>query len=351
MGRLFVTSCVAAAALLLPDTALAHVGSNAPVATNFEARISGVKPATDAVRAKVVDGDRQLWLRVNAHTTVLIPGAVGEPLLRFDHGGVYVNRHSLTAQSDRIDRFDLRPGPNPRMRPLWHRLTTGHSYRWHEHRLHAFEPLARGHQATTVIGHWSVPLLIDGRRHALEGVLVYRPPGSAWPWIVLTCALAAVTSAALLLPSPAAQGVAVLVALVVTLLVWAVRIGRELYGRPGVGVTGYVEIALTSLVGIALLCGLLNRDQPVRLFTAWLASFGCLYQGLTMLPLLTHAVALTVLPSFGTRITVAVILGLGGGLLAITMREQFADDVDERTTDAKAETKHTPRPIRRPGPT
>ena len=52
---------------------------------------------------------------------VLIPGAEGEPLLRFDRDGVFVNLRSLTAQSDRIDRFDLRPDPNPHARPLWHR--------------------------------------------------------------------------------------------------------------------------------------------------------------------------------------------------------------------------------------
>jgi hypothetical protein len=68
--------------------------------------------------------------------------------------------------------------------------------------------------------------------------------------------------------------VAVAAALVATLLVWAVRIGRELYGRPFVGVTGYLEIALTSVVGAALLYGLRHRDRGVRLFTAFLVAFG-----------------------------------------------------------------------------
>jgi hypothetical protein len=49
-----------------------------------------------------------------------------------------------------------------------------------------------------------------------------------------------------------------------------------------------------------------------------------------MLPVLTHSVALTVLPSRLARVGVAAILGLAGGLLAITMREQFADDVGEK---------------------
>jgi hypothetical protein len=74
MRRLIVAGGVAAAALVLPGAAFAHGGTSAPVATNFEARISGVEPASDAIEAKVVDGDRGLWLRATANATVLITG-------------------------------------------------------------------------------------------------------------------------------------------------------------------------------------------------------------------------------------------------------------------------------------
>jgi hypothetical protein len=332
-----VAVAVVVAALVLPSAALAHVGKSAPVATNFDAQIGGLKPASGAVEAKVVDGDRELWLHIRATTTVLIPGAEDEPLLRFDHAGVFaVNLRSLTAQSDRIDRFDLRPDPNPKARPLWQRLSSGHSYLWHEHRLHALEPLARGDRATAVIGRWSVPLVIDGHHHALEGKLVYHPPGSAWPWILLACALAATSSGALAVSSFAARRTAVLAALVGMLLVWMVRIGRELYGRPSVGVTGYVEIALTSLVGVVLLWALLHRDEEVRVFTAFLVSFGCLYQGLTMLPVLTHAVALT-----RCRRRLRTLVSRRSSVSAaacsrFTLREQFADAV-KLATEKEAE--------------
>ena len=348
MRRLLVAGAAVVAALVLPGAALAHVGKSAPVATNFDANISGVEPPSSAVEAKLVDGDRALWLRVRGDATVLIPGAEGEPLLRFDRAGVFVNLRSLTAQSDRIDRFDLRPDPNPRAAPLWHRLSSGHSYLWHEHRLHALEPLARGHRTRTVVGRWSVPLLIDGKRHALAGQLVYHPTGSAWPWILLACALAGFSAGALAVSSVAARRMAVLAALAAVLLIWAVRIGRELYGRPTVGATGYVEIALTSLVGIVLLYGLLHRDGEVRMFTAFLVGFGCLYQGLTMLPVLTHAVALTALPTPVARVAVAAILGLAGGLLAITLREQFADCTVGPASEPEADRRrHGRRPMRR----
>lgn len=322
--RICCGGLVLAAALVLPSVAFAHVGKSAPVATNFQAQIGGVHPPTRAIEsAKAVDGDRGLWLRVAATAVVLIPGAVGEPLLRFDPHGVYVNLRSITAQSDRIDRFDLRPDPNPRATPLWHRLSSGHAYLWHEHRLHALEPLAHGHQ-TTVLGRWSVPLMIDGRRHALVGSLVYRPPGPLWPWLALAGVLAAAQLAALTVSPGAGRRAAVAAGLAAALLIWMVRIARELYGRPEVSWGAQLDIAFTSLVGVAFLAGLLHRDESVRVFTAFLLVFGCLYQAWAMLPVLTHAVALTVLPTRLAQGAVAAIIGLGTGMLVITLREQFS---------------------------
>lgn len=297
------------AALLAPNVAAAHVGKSAPVATDYTARIGGLA-AEDAFEAKVVDGDQALWLRVDRGSTVLVPGALGEPMLRFGPGGVFLNLRSVTAQADRIDPLALRPDPDPRAAPLWRRLTEAREYRWHEHRLHALEPLARTGKAA----RWSVPLVIDGRRHALGGSLVYRAPGPDWPLLLLACALAA---AALVRPAVAAP--------VATLLVWTVRIGRELYGRPAVGASGYVEAALTSLVGAALVLGLVHRDAGIRWFVALLVAVGCLYQALTMLPVLTHSIALTALPTGFAQAALASILGLGGALLFLTIRHQLAD--------------------------
>ena len=314
MRRALVAMAAIAAALALPAAASAHAGTTAPVATNFDARIVGFQPPAGALEAKVVDGDRMLWLRVPAATTVVVPGLLGEPVLRFDATGVWVNLRSLTAQTDRIDRFDLRPSANPRARPLWHRLTGGHAYAWHEHRLHVLEPLAHGHKAAATLGPWSVPLLVDGRRHTLNGVLDFRPPGPGWAWLALACALAACSSAGAALPR-GGQRLAVALGLAATLLVWVVRVGRELYGRPDVGPGGYLDVFLTAAVGVALLVGLLHTDREVRLFTAFAAGFGSLYEGLTMLPVLTHATALSVLPSGVARVAVALILGLGVGAL------------------------------------
>jgi hypothetical protein len=64
--RLFASAVATVAALTWPAGALARAVRNPLVATNFEARVAAVRIDRGAVPAKVVDGDRQLWLCVRA---------------------------------------------------------------------------------------------------------------------------------------------------------------------------------------------------------------------------------------------------------------------------------------------
>ena len=317
------TSLLAAAvaAAWLPHAASAHVGRTLPVATDFTARVTaGVPPLS----AKVVDGDQTLWLHAPASVVVRVPGTLGEPLLRFDARGVWLNLRSVTAQADRIDRFDLRPSADPEAAPRWHRLTSGHAYAWHEHRLHALEPLARGRHTAGVVGRWSVPLVVGGRPARLEGLLDYRPSGRTWAWIVATAAVALLSGAAALRWPAALAGSA----LVMTAWTWTLRVGRELYGRPDVATVGWVEVALTCAVGAALVYGLTRRDEGTRIATAFFAGFGGVYQGLTMLALLTHAIGLTALPSTVARVGEVLVLGLAPGVLATTIFGRLGADAE-----------------------
>jgi hypothetical protein len=143
-------------------------------------------------------------------------------------------------------------------------------------------------------------------------VLDYRPPGRAWLRIGLAAVLAAAASAAATRSTAVTAGLA----LVAVPLVWAIRVGRELYGRPDVPVVDWIEIAITCLVGAALVYGLVSRDDGTRVLTAFLAGFGALYEGLTMLPVLTRSVALSALPTDVVRVAEVLILGAGIGALA-----------------------------------
>ena len=305
MRLAFVLGVVGIAAAL-PGVASAHVGRTLPVATDFVAHITS---SARGVEARAVDGDQTLWLRAAAGATVLVPGTLGEPLLRFDSHGVWLNLRSPTAQGDGIDRLDLRPSAKPDAAPLWHRVAGGQAYAWHEHRLHALEALARGRSSAETVGPWTVPVVVDGRRLRLTGVLDYRPPGPGWARIAAS-AVTAAAAAALALRS---RLVLVALAVAAVALIWVLRVGRELYGRPNVPTIGYVQVGLTSLVGCALLYGLLNLDA--RVLATFLVGFGGLYEGLTMLPLLTHAIALNALPSTVARVVEALVLATGIGAL------------------------------------
>jgi hypothetical protein len=321
MNRIAVASAALIAALAFPGVALAHVGKSAPVATNFTARIT--KPLPD-VRARVVDGDQVLWLDARSHL-IVVAGVEAEPLLRFDRHGVSVNLHSLTAETDRIDRLDLQPATDPRTPPKWHQLTSGHAYGWHEHRLHALEALASNASHPTRLGSWTVPLLIDGRRRALRGVLDYSPPPPWWQWTAATTLLALLASAAAL----KWQKSLIPIALATVVIVWALRIAREALGRPTINWEAWLTISLSSLVGVLLVLGLRHIDQGIRVFTALLAGFGATYQALTMLPVLTHAIALTLVPTSVARIGVALAFILGAASL-IGSLAYLAHDPQER---------------------
>ena len=315
------------ATLAAPGAAFAHAGKSPPVATNFTARITHPVPG---IRTTPVDGDQTLWLDAGPHI-VAVPGIEGEPLLRFDRRGVWLNLRSLTAETDRIDRFDLHPDADPHAPPLWHHLTSAHAYAWHEHRLHILEPLAKGRTEPATLGTWTIPIVVDGRHETLAGVLDYQPPPPALAWIGIAVLLAAAATVA----ACRSARTTVLLALAVAPVVWTLRIARELYGRPTVPVIGWVEIGLTSLVGAALVYGLLHADRGVRIFVALLTALGALYQGTTMYAVLTRAIALTVIPTTLARVGVVLAFALGIASLAGCWNPLTAgDDVEPATARA-----------------
>lgn len=289
---------------VLPAVASAHVGKTLPVATDFTARVTGSLPG---IAARPLDGDQTLWLRAPASAVVVVLGILREPLLRFDSRGVWLNLRSPTAQSDQIDRFDLRPTATGRP-PLWHRVARTRSYLWHEHRLHALEPVARSAGSA---GPWSVPVVVDGRAQSLRGTLEYTAPGAAWAWMAVAGVLAAAAAWAALRSTAAL----VAFALLGTAGVWAIRLGRELYGRPSVATLGWIEIGATSAIGAVLFFGLTRRSAGTRISTAFFVGFGALYEALVMFPVLTHSIALNALPSTAARtLEVAVVITAAGTL-------------------------------------
>ncbi|MBX5474224.1 MAG: hypothetical protein IRZ20_04355, partial [Thermoleophilia bacterium] len=234
------------------------------------------------VEARVVDGDQTLWLRAAPGRVVVVLGLRGEPYLRFSSRGVEVNTRAPTFF---LNRARPRPQPPPagadrRAPPRWKRIAAGRATSWHEDRIHA---LALGaHPAgDAYLGHWLVPLLVDGRRAAVRGELRHvAPPSLLWLWPV---ALALACVPALLRLREAGWDQHALWALAPLALgaATAGRLGRELYGRPTVS-AGQLALAATTCAVAAALAALFLR-RAWRTLAAVAIGIAGLYQGLALL--------------------------------------------------------------------
>jgi hypothetical protein len=303
-----------AVTLLFPATALAH-GRNAPVATNFQARVDHL-PA--GVEAKVVDGDRKLWLRVPSSSTLIVLGFQREPYIRFDHAGVELNLRSPTTYLNQPRLQYASRATSVTARPDWKRVTRAHAYSWHENRLHALERLVHGGDAR-VVGRWSVPLQLEGNVSAITGTLSYVPGPRRWVWLLALIATVGVALAVAARRRGTAEVVLAIVALAAALVA---RLGRELYGRPGVPTQSLVIVALSCLLAVALLGALFAGRGERRQLAALVIGGLALYQGLTLVSVLTRGVVLAALPAIVERAAVATTLSCAVATLAVVL---FAD--------------------------
>jgi hypothetical protein len=299
------------AALFFPTTAFAH-GRNAPVATSFQARVDQV-PAGVPLQAKVVDGDRKLWLLVPPSSTLIVLGFQREPYIRFDPAGVELNLRSPTTYLNQ-------PRPTYASRPTsasappdWKRVTHAHSYSWHENRLHAVERLVHGDDAR-VVGRWSVPVELGGKATAISGTLSYVPGPRRRLWLL---AVVAGVAAALAVAGRARRTTEAVLPVVALAAALIARLGREFYGRPDVSATSLVVVALSCLLAVALLGGLLRGRGERRQLVALMIGGLALYQGLTLAPTLTKGIVLAALPADVERTAVATALACAVATLAV----------------------------------
>src|SRR5439155_1536723 len=125
---------------------------------------------------------------------LVVRGLVGEPVARFGPDGVWANRASPTAASDKL----AKAGPG------WVRLTRGHSLTWHDHRLAPPPGIPVGSTAP-----FALPVRLGGRAATLSlGSL-----GAFWHGVVispLSPGLARLATAAAIVSGSAAAVLGVL---------------------------------------------------------------------------------------------------------------------------------------------
>jgi hypothetical protein len=314
---------VVAALGAFPTVAGAH-GPIAPIASSYLARIGAVPPG---LQAKVVDGDQRMWLRVPRSDVVVILDYRGAPYLRFTVAGVAVNQSSAMYYLNQTPVAETPPATLTRTTPpVWHQVSGGHEYNWHDGRLHALASVALA-PGQSYVGRWIVPLLVGGRLTVISGGLWHADsPSWVWFWpiaVLLLCVLAARrlrrptldTRLARILATAALAGVSV------------AALARGLHGRPGLSVLQLIEVAVVLVfVGWATRRLLLERAGA---FTYFLIAFVAIWEGAELIPTLRDGFVLAALPAVVVRTSAVVCLGTGVALLPLGFRiAEQRDDFD-----------------------
>jgi hypothetical protein len=309
-GRLTGALTMIVAALSLPAAAAAH-GPVDPAASSYEARLSQV-PA--GLSAKVIDGDQRLWLRVDRRRTVVVLDYQGAPYLRFSARGVQVNKASAMFYLNQVPAQTPPPRTGPRVTPIWVLVSGGHTYGWHDGRLHALATTALAPGATH-LGRWQVPVRVDGTSTAIAGGLDYAPsPSIVWFWpilVALACVLAARRLRRPELDERVARGLAA-----TALVGFAVAVtGQQLHGRPAVSVGQAITLAVAlAFVAWGMWCLLRRRHGW---FTFFIIAAVAIWEGSSLIAVLLDGYVLLALPPVLARVAVGACLSAGVALLPV----------------------------------
>ncbi len=148
------------AGLLAAPVAAAHdtPGGRA----GYVSSVTEIRPNVLGLQASVLGSADRLFVRNWSGKTVVILGADGTPLLRFDRSGVSRSRGAGT----------------------WSRVSAGTGYAWHDHRIGWYDarpPAAveREPAASHLVRRWRIAGTVAGRPFVIRGLLGYSPPTGA----------------------------------------------------------------------------------------------------------------------------------------------------------------------------
>lgn len=263
-------------------------------------RASVTQPRTAAYAAQIYQSDHGLTVTVSPPHVVELLGYLGEPVFRFDRRGLWINAASPTAAGvGLVTRGQSRPGAAPHwlLRPGRLAVT------WHDARVQAFP-------AGIAARNWSVPLIVDGRRASMAGVLRRFPAPAVWVWgaiLGLALCLAAllarthrrqvIRAAAFTLSVISGTAAAVL----------ALAFALDVYASPGTWVLGLNAIVLLG-AGIWMV---LRGPEQLRVGAAIGVGLLAAAVGLVDVPVFLHPIVLAVLPGTAIRALAIAAIGIG----------------------------------------
>jgi len=288
--RRTIPAVVAIAVLAVPGTAAAHARGRT-AALDYRVRIPA--EPLEGVHAEVIDGDRQLRLRVDTHVRLVVRGLVGEPVARFGPDGVWANRASPTAASDKL----AKAGPG------WVRLTRGHSLTWHDHRLAPPPGIPVGSTAP-----FALPVRLGGRAATIRGTFEHVPRPPLWPWLIgAAIAIAALAVAA----RTRRRRVALAAVAAMVAALGALAQSTGIATADPIGQTGaWFQTASAALLALVAAIVLLRAGAVTRAWAATIAGAVAAALSLGSLGVFWHGVVISPLsPGLARLATAAAIVG------------------------------------------
>ena len=297
--------------------------ADAPAPGDYASEVTSIDPQVDTIEVEVVGGDSFLWLEVAAGTEVVVVGYDGEPFLRVLPDGTVEQNANSPATYLNDDRYAAVTIPErlagadaAELEPEWEPVGSGGSYAWHDHRVHWMAPDAPPAVPRGASFDWSgtVPLLVDGERVEVSGVIHYREDVSPLPWIGAGLVVAAGGAVLLRRRGSLSAGVGIVVGAAAATVAWATWDTAP----AGVGASPLpIIVAAVALVMSAAALLVPSRYRPILLL-AVAATLGS--WGLLRFAVLTNPVLPTRLP-FGadraaTVAAIAAAIALGVSAMA-----------------------------------
>jgi hypothetical protein len=296
-------------------------------ALDFVARIASTGADGGAFRARVLDGDRKLELRIAPGHTVVVRGYGGEAFVRLSSAGVEVNQRSSTALTLGLVPPGSRPALGANARPAWSTVSSGRAYAWHDHRL---GPRPGRRYPEGDVAAWAIPIVVDGRLDQIAGRLLHHRGPPLWWWLGLigaalgsgaglsTRRLERVRTAATVIAGISAGAAALLLS--VSLGFVPGRSTAEAWG----------SAVFSSLIAAAAVPVLLLAGGARRVAAGAIGLFAAL-AGLGHAGVLTHGYVIAALPAAWVRLAAAVAL-CGGAVAVVSGGASFlSPDVRRRT--------------------
>ncbi len=293
--------------------------------SNYAGRVLSTSEPMPDVSLRVTEFGDSLELLNGSSVTVTVFGYSDEEYLRIGPDGVWRNANSpATYLNIRRDGDTTLPvNADPRATPDWQQVSTQPEYSWHDHRTHwmlASPPpqVAANPESEHTIINWQVPLAYGDTAVAVDGELTWSPPPNGamwWPLYLLIpivgllaglCGKTARPLASLLLASTAAA---------VWHLVATPQPGLSAMDRAlAMGGASLPTLVLAGVAAVGVRAALSGRDLLAGML-AGITGFMLLVQGLPDVDILWSANVITGGPVGLARLTVALLIFGGLGLL------------------------------------